>query len=126
MSNIWRDLFISLLIIIFIVLVIFIASYNKLSINKIIPQSEDYQMPETMQKDMKEDKLEEAKEIVTTYYLDSSDLRKFEKTKEYKKGKANPFAEVSVDPSNTVSGGSNKTSSGSSSGSGYYKDTGTK
>ncbi len=124
MRNIWRDLFISLLIVIFVILIIFIISYNKLSINKIIPQSEDYQMPQTMQNDMKEDKLEEAQEIVTTYYLDSSDLRKFEKTQEYKKGKANPFAEISTDPSNVVSGGSNKTTSGS--GTGYYKDTGTK
>ena len=126
MRNIWRDLFISLLIVTFIILIIFIVSYNKLSINKIIPQSEDYQMPEKMQNDMKEDRLEEAKEIVTTYYLDSSDLKKFEKTQEYKKGKANPFAETSEDPANTVSGGSNKTGTGSGSGSGYYKDTGTK
>lgn len=121
MNNIWRDLFISLLIVLFIILVIFIVSYNKLSINKIIPQSEDYLLSEKMQKDIDEDKLEEAEEIVTTYYLDASDLKKYEKTNEYQKGKKNPFALVSEDVSNSTT-----TSGGSSTSTGFYRDDGTK
>ena len=125
MNNIQRYLFISLLIVLFITLIIFIILYNKLSINKIIPQSEDYLLSESMQKDIEEDKLEEAEEVVTTYYLDASDLKKFEKTKEYQKGKANPFAEVSDSVPNTTSTGDTEKSNGNAS-SGYYRDKGTK
>ena len=119
MNNIWKDLFISLLIVLFIILIIFVISYNKLSINKIIPESEDYLLSEKMKKDIEEDKLEEAEEVVTTYYLDASDLKKLEKTNEYQKGKVNPFAEVSASPNSISSSGNNGSTN-------FYKDDGTK
>jgi len=119
MNNIWRDLFFSLLIVLFVVLIISLIYYNKLSINRVIPESTDYLLSEKMQKDIEEDKLDEIDEVVTTYYLDASDLKKYEKNKEYQKGKVNPFKEISETISGSDGGDSNESN-------GFYKDDGTK
>lgn len=123
-----KDAIISLLIVITILLVLSILFYDKISLSKVIPEVEEYVLSEEMQKDLDEGKEEETKQIVTTYYIDSSDLKKYEKNKEYNKGRKNPFAEVSTS-SGTTTNGNNTTSSNNSDNNNsenFYDDDGTK
>lgn len=123
-----KDAIISLLIVITILLVLSILFYDKISLSKVIPEAEEYVLSEEMQKDLDEGKEEETKQIVTTYYIDSSDLKKYEKNKEYNKGRKNPFAEISTS-SGTSTNGNNTTSSNNSDNNNsenFYDDDGTK
>lgn len=95
-SNIIKDLIISILIVSSIVLILSIVFYDKISLSKIVPESEEYVLSEGMQEGINQNKIEEADEVAISYYLDAKDMRKYEKANEYVKGKKDPFAEVSI------------------------------
>lgn len=131
-----KNIGISILVIIALILLIMVVSYNKIAIGKVIPKAEEYQLDNEIKNELESDELDENSEIITTYEIDASDLKQYEKTKEYNKGKANPFAEESSSSSSennsTSSNESSSTSSGtstannSSSSNGFYDDDGTK
>lgn len=124
-----KDLIISILIVICIALVISVIFYNKIPLNKVIPESQEYALTSEMQKALNESYTDEATEVVTTYYIDAADLKKFESTKEYDKGKKNPFAEESdsSETGNTINTNSiDSNTSTSSTNSNFYEDDGTK
>lgn len=122
-----KDLIISILIVICIALVISIISYNKISLSKVIPESQEYILSSEMQEDLNKSHTDEATEVVKTYYIDAADLRKYESTKEYDKGKKNPFA-VESDSSENENIANNIDSNGSTSSpnTNFYEDDGTK
>lgn len=126
--SIIKDIIISILIVVTILLIISIIFYDKISLSKVIPEAEEYTLSDEMQKDLDEGKEEETKQIVTTYYIDAADLKKYEKNKEYNKGKKNPFAEVSTSGGTSTNG--NNTSSSENNDSknseNFYDDDGTK
>lgn len=120
-----KDLIISVLIIICIIVILSIIFYDKISLSKVVPEAEEYFLTEEMEQEIEDTNLEEAKEVIVNYYIDATDLKKYEKTKEYNKGKSNPFAAESFDAgevTNTVDG----TSSNDSTNSNFYKDEGIK
>lgn len=90
-----KDIILSILIVLTIILILSVILYDKVSISKIIPESEDYVLSEEMEEDINHGIIDESQEIVTSYYIDAADLKKYEKTKEYDKGKVNPFASES-------------------------------
>ena len=92
-----KDLIISLLIVVAIVLVLSVIFYDEISLSKVIPESEEYIMSEDMQEELDKGYINEEEQIITTYYIDAADLKKYENTKEYDKGKKNPFAQESVE-----------------------------
>lgn len=123
-----KDLFISMLIVGVIILGLSIFFYEDISLSKVIPQSEEYMMSEQMKEDMEDTTLEEKEEVITKYYIDASDLKKYEKTKEYNKGKKNPFALEATSTENITTGSNakdNNTTSENSS-ENFYEDDGTK
>lgn len=87
-----KDIIISILIVISLIMLFSIIFYNKTGLTKVIPEPEEYSMSEEMEKDISEAVVAEDEEVVTTYFIDATDLKKVEKTKEYDKGKKNPFA----------------------------------
>ena len=120
-----KDLIISVLIIICIIVILSIIFYDKISLSKVIPEAEEYFLTEEMQQEIEDTDLEEAQEVIVNYYIDAKDLKKYEKTNEYNKGKSNPFAAESYDagkPINAVDG----TSSNNSTNNNFYKDEGIK
>lgn len=131
--NLIKDLFISILIVICIVLIISVVFYDKISLTKIVPESEEYTLTEEMQQELNENNKdkETSEDIDTiTYRIDEADLKKYEKTKEYNKGKKNPFAVESDETiTNNVVNGDNinldNTSSINNS-TNFYEDDGTK
>ena len=124
-----KDLIISILIVICIILVTSVIFYNKISLGKVIPESQEYALTSEMQEALNESYTDEATEVVTTYYIDAADLKKFESTKEYDKGKKNPFAveSDSLETGNTANTNNiDSNTSTSSTNSNFYEDDGTK
>ena len=100
-----KDLIISVLIIICIIVILSIIFYDKISLSKVIPEAEEYYLTEEMEQEIEDTDLEETQEVIVNYYIDATDLKKYEKTNEYNKGKSNPFAAESYDagePTNTL------------------------
>lgn len=119
-----KDLIISILIIICIIVILSIIFYDEISLGKVIPEAEEYFLTEEMKQEIEDTNLEEAKEVIVNYYIDATDLKKYEKTNEYNKGKSNPFAAESYDAgevSNTVSGSTSNNTNNN-----FYKDEGIK
>ena len=117
-SKIIKDIFISIMVVISIVLGLGVILYDKISISKIIPQSEEYMLTEEMNQAVEGGGEEKIEETVVQYNIDAVDLKKHEKTKEYNKGKKYPFAPFTDEPD------INNTSSGNSEN--FYEDDGTK
>lgn len=124
-----KDIIISILIIICIVLIVSVIFYNKNPLNKVIPESQEYALASEMQEALNESYIDESTEVVTTYYIDAADLKKFESTKEYAKGKKNPFAVESdsseignIADTNNIDANASTSSTNSN----FYDDDGTK
>ena len=140
MENISKDLIknigISILVIIALILLIMVISYNKIAIGKVIPKAEEYQLNDEIKNELDSDQEETNSEIITTYELDGADLKQYEKSKKYNKGKANPFAAESSSTSenensntsnaNNSDNSSSNNNNNSSSSKGFYDDDGTK
>lgn len=123
-----KDIGISFLIITAIVLILMIVFYNKISIARLIPSVEEYSLSEEIQNELAQDDIDEEAEIIKTYQLEASELKQYEKTKEYNKGKKNPFAVDSTDYENNNSNNNNldKENTDKSSSNNFYEDDGTK
>ena len=124
-TEIIKDIFISILLIICIVIILSLIFYDKIAISRVVPQAEEYLLTEEMQEEIQESDLEEAEEVVINYYIDKTDLKKYEKTNEYVKGKNNPFAATSEYTGNLSIDNTTSSGSGTSNG-GFYKDDGIK
>lgn len=120
-TEIIKDLIVSILIIICIIIILSLVFYNKIAITRVIPESEEFFLSEEMEEEIADSKIDETQETVTTYYIDASDLKKYEKNKEYVKGKSNPFSMTSE-----YSGEVNTNTSSNTNNKGFYEDDGTK
>lgn len=124
-KNILKELGISLLIVVAILLLITIIFYNKIAIGQVIPKVEHYALSEEIANEIENDILDETTEIVTTYKLDASDLKRYEKTNEYNKGKKNPFS-VEITDTTTEEEDKDSTDKNNSTSENFYKDEGIK
>lgn len=116
---------ISFLIVIAIVLLVIVFGYNKISIGKTIPKIEPYELSEETKKELETEKIDENSEVIITYELNASDLKKYEKTKQYNKGKKNPFAAEAVETP-SQDGNTTANEKDNSSSENFYKDEGIK
>ena len=125
---VFKEIIIILLLIFAIILLLGILFYDYMPTSKIVPSKvEEYALSPEIQEDLgKELNNVDSEEIIKTYTLDATDLELYERTKEYNKGKVNPFTAYSSTPTGTASGstggngnsgGSGSSGSGSSSGS---------
>ncbi len=118
-----KEIFIVILLLIVVGLVLGILFYEYNPSKKKIPtQVAEYQFPKEMQEEL-EETLEETKSqnIVKTYRIDASDLKLYERTNDYNKGKANPFAPGRTEES---TGSTQPGSSGSTGSTGNTSSTG--
>lgn len=107
-KSIIKECFIILLLIIAIILILGIILYDYNPGTQIIPaEVEDYVLPQEMQEELNATiETAEKQNIVKTYRVDSSDLKKYESTNDYEKGKVNPFDAIPE----KISGGENNPS----------------
>ena len=120
-----KDIFTNLLILVCIVFAFAIFFYDDIALTKVIPELEEYTLTSKMQNELREEELDQTKEVIINYYIDGSDLKKYEKTNEYDKGKSNPFGEYN--PEEVVDNNSSSVNTNNNSDSeNFYEDDGTK
>ena len=108
-KTIIKETGIVLLLLIAIVLILGIIFYDYIPNNKTVSvKVEAYAFPQEIKEELQET-VEDEQNIFRTYYIDSEDLNLYETTKEYNKGKANPFATTTT---NTATATTTNTSSG--------------
>lgn len=117
-KTIIKEICIALLLLIAIALILGILFYDYIPNNKTVPiKVQAYEMPEEIQTELSE-AIPEGQNIITTLYIDDTDLNAYESTNDYDKGKANPFAEyveqkTSNEDTNTINNNADSTAQSS-------------
>ncbi|MBQ2917324.1 MAG: hypothetical protein IJE59_04045 [Clostridia bacterium] len=101
-KTIIKEAGIVLLLLIAVALILGIIFYEYIPSNKTVPiKVEEYALSEDIKNELKES-VSEGQNIIKTFYIDSSDLELYEATKDYNKGKPDPFADYTAnEASNT-------------------------
>lgn len=118
-KSILKEVIITLLLCIAILLILSILFYDYNPLNKVVPNKVAYSTPENIQNDIEEAKTgtnDTNYEVEVTYSIDSSDLNIYKKSNSYVAGKSNPFGDIEdtnvTDDGQTTNGsttGTNKT-----------------
>ena len=99
-----KEVIIMLLLLLAIVLALGILFYDYIPISKVVPTVEEYQTSNTVAESLQNDILADTTKVIVTREIDGTDLSIYEQSKDYKKGKANPFESVvtTTNQTNTV------------------------
>ncbi len=89
-----KEIIIMLLLVLAIILALGILFYDYIPASKIVPTIEAYQTPNTVTEALANDILADTTEVIITREIDKTDLSVYEQAKDYKKGKANPFEDI--------------------------------
>lgn len=110
-KTIIKEIFIFLLLLVVIVLVLGVIFYDYVPNNKVVPTAlKPYQLTEEVQEELNETMSRSSENIVKTYYIDSSDLSVYASTKDYNKGKVNPFEDYTSENTKNNTNTSSNTS----------------
>lgn len=110
-KNVIKEIGIGIMLLIAIALILSIIFYQYIPNNKTVPIAvKPYTMPEDIQQELKESINDQEQNIVKTLHITNTDLDAYE-SKNYDKGKANPFADYSVNENNATQTENNKESS---------------
>lgn len=91
-KNIIKEIIIMLLLCLAIILILGVILYEYVPSNKILPEEVSYVTPQNIKEELKStDSIEEDK-VILTYEIDESDLANYQRIKDYKPGKVNPFS----------------------------------
>lgn len=129
-KSIIKEIIIILLLLLAIVLALGVLFYDYIPTNKTVPSVATYTTSETIKNELAEEETKED-EVIVTYEITASDLKTYEKTKDYTKGKVNPFStyeattsdENSVTDVNSINTTTNTNNTKSNT---FYNSTGTK
>ena len=105
MKRFLKELMITVLLCIALVLILAVIFYDYIPINKAIPEPVDYTMPESLsevKEELKNAVQDEEDKIIVTYEIDDSDLSGYKKQGSYKEGKVDPFSMTSTTTSNNT------------------------
>ena len=102
-----KEIGIAVMLLIAIALILSIIFYQYMPNNKTVPIAvKAYTFPEDIQEELKETINQKQENIIKTLYINDEDLDKYE-SKNYDKGKSNPFADYSSDKENNEQGNNN-------------------
>lgn len=134
-KSIIKEIIIILLLLLAVILALGVLFYDYIPNNKSVPTVSAYKTADSVEKEVGE-KITEGETVLVTYEITANDLNELEKTKDYNKGKQNPFSAYVDEPqntedennsnSNTNTIGANVSKGNSSSGNTFYQNTGTK
>lgn len=129
-KTIFKEVIITILLLIAIVLIMMVIFYDYNPINKIVPEVEPYKTSEEIKNELDaQDGNFQLETIEKTYSLDSADLSKYKNSDLYVQGKANPFASSNTVTNNQVNNSTitNKVTNTNSNSTGtFFNNTGTK
>lgn len=101
-KSIFKEIIIFLLLLVAIALILGILFYNYIPSNKTVPVAlKQYELSEEAKEELKETMSQTSENIVKTYSIGDTDLSVYETTKDYNKGKVNPFEDYTT---GTISG----------------------
>ena len=107
--KVFKEIVIILLLVLAILLVLGVFLYDYIPMNKVVPKIEQYEAPNNVKQELQQS-IEDEQNTMTpiVYEINNSDLNLYERTKDYDKGKVNPFGNTTVEPEDntTVSTGS--------------------
>lgn len=108
-KKIIKELAIIILLLVAIGLIFCIVFYEYNTVNVTVPKkAEAYELPADTKTELDETlKANETQELIKTYIVDASDLKGYESSNDYEKGKVNPFAKYDDSTNNDTSGSSN-------------------
>ncbi|MCI8272506.1 MAG: hypothetical protein HFJ55_00280 [Clostridia bacterium] len=92
-----REIIISLLVCLAVLLILSVLLYNYIPSNKVVPEVVKYTPSKEIETQLNATVEDNSEEILMTYEITAQDLDNYERTKEYNPGKANPFATISND-----------------------------
>ena len=111
LKSVFKEIIIVLLLIIAIIILLAVLFYDYMPSSKIVPtEVETYKLADDVKAELQKDlDNQNSEEIIKTYQLDAIQIEHYEKTKEYNKGKVNPFSEYNTGttPTNNNSSTSN-------------------
>lgn len=112
-KSILKEIMIILLLIIAILLILGILFYDYRPTAKIPSKVAEYSLPTEMKEELNETmEAVKTQNIIQTYRIDGSDLKRYERTDQYNAGRVNPFDKISSEEtSGDNNGGSNSNSS---------------
>lgn len=126
LKSVLKEIIIILLLIVTILLLLGILFYDYMPNSKTMPSKvEEYALAEDVKLELDENLNKvSSEEIIKTYQIDGSDLEHYEKTKEYNKGKVNPFAQYSTQaPNNTNTNNNSNTNTTNNESTGNFLNT---
>lgn len=93
-----KEIIITLLLCIAILLILSVVFYDYNPMNKIVPNKIAYSTPEDIKEEIGEQQVKDVLEggLNVVYSINDSDLNKYKKSNSYVPGKENPFSETSV------------------------------
>lgn len=101
-----KELIISLLLCLAIILLLGILLYEYVPMTKTIPNPVSYTTPENVKQELANSEIVDEEQIILTYEVDSNDLNNYKRIQDYKPGKANPFSSYETTATNTTQGNS--------------------
>lgn len=113
-KNIVKEIIIILLLALAIILILGVLLYRYTSYNKVLPEEVSYTTPENIKEELASSNNVEEQQPILTYEVTASDLKTYEKTKEYVSGRRNPFASVETTTTQNATSGNSQTGSQSS------------
>ena len=114
-KTIFKELIITLLLCLVIILVLGILLYEYVPTTKTIPNTAAYVTPNNVKEELAESEEIDEDQIIMTYQVNSNDLNNFKRIQNYRPGKANPFSSYEVTSTNGEQTGENGSSTGGSS-----------
>jgi len=127
-KSIIKEIIVILLLLLAITLALGVLFYDYIPSNKQVPSVATYSTSESIQTELAE-QVKDDDAVLVTYEITSGDLKNYEQTQTYKKGKANPFAPYEEnDPEGNITNDTNDKNNvtNTSKGNTFYKDKGTK
>lgn len=130
MKTMIKEIIIVLLLVLAILLVLGIFLYDYIPMNKVVPKIEQYEVPNSIKEEL-EEIVDDTNTTMTPIVreINNNDLKIYEKSKDYQKGKVNPFADTlsnTVTGNTAVNGNDTTTKPNSGSQGGYLPNTGIK
>ena len=90
-KNIFKEIFITILLLAIMVLLLGIMFYDDLTTKKIIPEIAKYETPQNIKDELNGSSNIGFQNEILTYELTDSDLKLYKKVNIYNQGKTNPF-----------------------------------
>ena len=111
-KSIIKEIIIILLLCLAIIVVLGLLLYEYVPMSKVVPEPVSYTTPEDVKQELLEAGEIDENQVIMTYEVDSSDLNKYERIKNYNPGKANPFSSYQAETNTTSSNGETTSTTG--------------